>query len=152
MDEYDRKILAQLQIDGRLTVTEVAERIGLSLSPCHRRLRALEQAGVITSYRAQLDPAAIGLKFSAVVFVTLREGDRHAVSAFEAAVEDVPEITQAQRLFGMPDYMLQVVSRDVETFRVLYDETLSALPGVQRLTSTLVMKSVIEGRPLPLNG
>lgn len=150
MDEVDRKILAELQRDGRLTVTELGERIGLSLSPCHRRVRALEQSGVISAYRAQVDPTKVGLNFSAVVFVTLRVGDRDSVQAFEAALMGVPKIVQAQRLFGDPDYMLHVLSRDLSDFRELYDERLSALPGVQRLTSTLVMKSVVQNRPVPL--
>ena len=150
MDNIDRKILAELQSDGRLSVTDLADRIGLSLSPCHRRVRALEQSGVIRGYRAQLDPANLGFSFSALVFVTLREGDRQAVEAFESAVRDVPQIIQAQRLFGDPDYLLHVVSRDLSAFQLLYDEQLSALPSVQRLTSTLVMKNVVQDRPLPL--
>ncbi len=150
MDNIDRKILAELQSDGRLSVTDLADRIGLSLSPCHRRVRTLEQSGVIRGYRAQLDPANLGFSFSALVFVTLREGDRQAVEAFETAVRDVPQIIQAQRLFGDPDYLLHVVSRDLSAFQLLYDEQLSALPSVQRLTSTLVMKNVVQDRPLPL--
>ena len=152
MDITDQRILAELQKDGRLTVTELAERIGLSVSPCHRRVRALEQSGAIRGYRAELDPAALGLKFSALVFITLRDGDRRAVDAFEHAVADVPQVLQAQRLFGDPDYLLHVITRDLAAFRQLYDEHLSALPGVQRLTSTLVMKDVVIDRPLPLNG
>ncbi|MEN5365804.1 Lrp/AsnC family transcriptional regulator [Stenotrophomonas sp. TWI273] len=152
MDITDQRILAELQKDGRLTVTELAERIGLSVSPCHRRVRALEQSGAIRGYRAELDPAALGLKFSALVFVTLRDGDRQAVDAFEHAVADVPQVLQAQRLFGDPDYLLHVITRDLAAFRQLYDEHLSALPGVQRLTSTLVMKDVVIDRPLPLHG
>jgi len=152
MDITDQRILAELQKDGRLTVTELAERIGLSVSPCHRRVRALEQSGAIRGYRAELDPAALGLKFSALVFITLRDGDRGAVDAFEHAVADVPQVLQAQRLFGDPDYLLHVITRDLAAFRQLYDEHLSALPGVQRLTSTLVMKDVVIDRPLPLNG
>jgi len=152
MDATDQRILAELQKDGRLTVTELAERIGLSVSPCHRRVRALEQSGAIRGYRAELDPAALGLKFSALVFVTLRDGDRQAVDAFEHAVADVPQVLQAQRLFGDPDYLLHVITRDLAAFRQLYDEHLSALPGVQRLTSTLVMKDVVIDRPLPLHG
>ena len=150
MDDVDRRILAELQADGRLTVTELAERVQLSVSPCHRRLRALEQSGVIAGYRAHLDPAALGLNFSALVFVTLREGDRHAVSTFETAVSDVPEVIQAQRLFGDPDYLLHIVTTDLPAFQALYDERLSALPGVQRLTSTLVMKNVVHNRALPV--
>lgn len=150
MDNIDRKILAELQSDGRLSVTELADRIGLSLSPCHRRVRALEQSGVIRGYKAQLDPGNLGFNFSALVFVTLREGDRQAVEAFEIAVMEVPQVIQAQRLFGDPDYLLQVVSRDLSAFQQLYDEQLSSLPSVQRLISTLVMKNVVQDRPLPL--
>lgn len=81
MDVIDRKILAQLQVDGRLTVTELADRVGLSLSPCHRRVRSLEEAGVIRDYRARLDAAALGLNFRAIVFATLR-GRPHRRAGF----------------------------------------------------------------------
>ncbi|GAY07127.1 Lrp/AsnC family transcriptional regulator [Pseudonocardia sp. N23] len=150
MDAVDRKILAELQNDGRLTVTELAERVRLSVSPCHRRLRALEASGAISGYRAQLDAPSLGLGFDAVVFVTLRGSDRDTVRGFEDAVVEVPNVIQAQRLFGDPDYVMRVVARDLPAFQELYDEQLSALPGVLRLASTLVMKSVVENRPLPL--
>jgi DNA-binding Lrp family transcriptional regulator len=96
MNELDRKILAELQLDGRLSVTDLAARIGLSLSPCHRRVRAMEQSGVIRGYRADLDPSSIGLDFGALVFVTLREGDRHAVESFEKAVVEIPQGDRSQ--------------------------------------------------------
>lgn len=150
MDRIDQKILAELQADGRLSITELADRVGLSLSPCHRRVRALEESGVIVGYRAQLAPAALGLNFSAMVFVTLREGNRQAVEAFEDSVMQIPQVVEAQRLFGEPDYLLHVVARDLPAFQQLYDERLSSLPNVQRLTSTLVMKRVIQDRSLPL--
>ncbi|MBV7572647.1 Lrp/AsnC family transcriptional regulator [Pseudomonas sp. PDM32] len=150
MDRIDRKILSELQKDGRLSVTELAERVGLSLSPCHRRVRALEESGVLLGYRAQLDPGALGLNFSAMVFATLREGDRLAVEAFETALLGIPQIVDAQRLFGEPDYLLHVITQDLPAFQRLYDESLSTLPNVQRLTSTLVMKRVVQDRPLPL--
>ena len=150
MDRIDQKILAELQADGRLSVTDLADRVGLSLSPCHRRVRALEQSGVILGYRAQLAPSALGLTFSAMVFVTLREGDHQAVAAFENALQGIAQIVEAQRLFGEPDYLLQVITRDLPAFQRLYDERLSTLPNVQRLTSTLVMKQVIQDRTLPL--
>ena len=147
MDSIDRKILAELQSDGRLSLTELAERVNLSLSPCHRRVRALEQSGAITGYRASLDPAKMGFNFLAIVFATLKEGDRKAVSAFEEAVEEIPQIVLAQRLFGDPDYLMHVVTRDLSAFQKLYDEKLSAMPGVQHLRSTLVMKTVVQDRP-----
>lgn len=150
MDSIDRKILAELQSDGRLSITDLAERVNLSLSPCHRRLRALEHSGVITGYRATLNPVQMGFAFSAIVFVTLREADKKAVSAFEEAIVDVPQVVLVQRLFGDPDYLMQVVTRDLPAFQKLYDEKLSAMPGVQRLTSTLVMKTVVHDRPYPL--
>jgi len=150
MDDVDRKILAELQQDGRLTLTELAERVRLSVSPCHRRLRALERSGAITGYHARLDAAALGLTFESLVFVTMRYEDRETVAAFEQAVADIPNVLQAQRLFGDPDYLLRVTTRDLAAYRRLYDERLATLPGVQRLSSTLVMASVVESRPLPL--
>jgi DNA-binding Lrp family transcriptional regulator len=150
MDALDRKILAELQRDGRLTVTELAGRVGLSLSPCHRRLRALEQSGAISGYHAHLDANALGLTFEALVFVTMRAGDRDTVDAFEQAVAAIPDVLQAQRLFGDPDYLLRIITRDLPAYQKLYDNRLATLPGVQRLSSTLVMKSVVENRPLPL--
>jgi DNA-binding Lrp family transcriptional regulator len=150
MDRFDRKILAELQRDGRQSLTELAERVGLSLSPCHRRVRALEDAGIILGYRARLSPIELGLRFSALVFVTLREGHQQAVADFESALPQIAEVVEAQRLFGDPDYLLHVVTVDLPAFQQLYDEHLSRLPNVQRLTSTLVMKRVIQDRPLPI--
>jgi len=150
MDDFDRKILAELQVDGRLSLTDLADRVGLSLSPCHRRVRALEDAGVIRGYRAELDADRLGLSFSALVFVTLRDGDRNSVHSFEEAVVGVTQVIQAQRLFGDPDYLLHVITHDLPAFQRLYDEKLSALPSVHRLTSTLVMKTVVRERPLAM--
>jgi DNA-binding Lrp family transcriptional regulator len=150
VDALDWKILAELQQDGRLTVTELAERVGLSLSPCHRRLRALEHSGAISGYHAHLNANALGLTFEALVFVTMRGGDRATVDAFEQAVAAIPHVREAQRLFGEPDYLLRIITADLPAYQELYDERLATLPGVQRLSSTLVMKSVVEKRPLPL--
>ncbi|EFL24274.1 AsnC family transcriptional regulator [Streptomyces himastatinicus ATCC 53653] len=150
MDDVDRKILAELQKDGRLTVTELAERVRLSLSPCHRRLRALERSGAISGYRAHLDAHTLGLTFDALVFITMHDASRDTVADFEQAVAAIPNVLQAQRLFGDPDYLLRVVTRDLPAFQELYDDRLATLPGVQRLSSTLVMKDVVVDRPLPL--
>jgi DNA-binding Lrp family transcriptional regulator len=150
MDDIDRKILAELQKDGRLTVTELSERIGLSLSPCQRRVRALEQAAVICGYRATIDRASVGLSFSAIVFATLRNMTSEGVASFERALLDIPEITHAERLFGDPDYMLRVVTHDLIAFQTLYDRSLLTLPCLLRMTSTIVMKSICQDRPLAL--
>ncbi|MFF1586515.1 Lrp/AsnC family transcriptional regulator [Streptomyces sp. NPDC058286] len=149
MDAMDRKILTELQLDGRLTITELAARVQLSVSPCHRRLRDLEREGAIRGYRAVVDPAVVGLDFEALVFATLRWENRDTVTAFEEAVTAIPHVIQAQRLFGDPDYLLRVATADLAAYQQLYDQQLAQLPGVQRLTSTLVMKNVVQDRPLP---
>ena len=149
MDAIDWKILAALQEDGRLTVTELASRVGLSVSPCHRRLRELERTGTIRGYRAIVDAVAVGLTFEALVFVTMRQEDRDTLLGFEEAVAKIPEVIQAQRLFGDPDYLLRVLTADLAAYQRLEDDELAALPGIQRLTSTLVMKRVVDSRPLP---
>lgn len=149
VDVVDRNILAQLQQDGRLTITELASRVGLSVSPCHRRLRELERAGAIRGYRAVVDPEVLGLTFEALVFVTMHQEDRDTLLGFEAGVAAIPEVLQAQRLFGDPDYLLRIVTTDLAAYQALQDEHLTALPGVQRMTSTLVMKKIVTDRPLP---
>ncbi|HSK54808.1 MAG TPA: Lrp/AsnC family transcriptional regulator [Jiangellales bacterium] len=149
MDAIDRQILAEMQADGRLTVTDLAARIGLSLSPTHRRLRALEQRGAIRGYRAVVDPAVVGLTFEALVFVTMKQEDRETLLGFEEAIAAIPNVLQAQRLFGDPDYLLRVRTTDLAAYAELEDDTLSAIPGVQRLNSTLVMKQVVADRAIP---
>ena len=148
MDAIDREILALLQADGRITLTELSKKVQLSLSRCQRRVRDLEAAGIIEGYRAVLNPGAVGLKFEALIFATL---DRAAnVTAFDAALTEVPEVIEAQRLFGAPDYLLRIVTADQTAFQRLYDEVLILLPGIRGLKSTIVMKQSVPLRPLPL--
>ncbi|MGD0245369.1 MAG: Lrp/AsnC family transcriptional regulator [Streptosporangiaceae bacterium] len=150
MDAVNRAILAELQADGRLTVTELADRVRLTPGPCHRRLRELERSGVITGYRALVNPAAVGLGFEALVQVTLERGDAGTVTAFETAIAGLPQVRHAERLFGDPDYLLRVAARDLDSFAALRDQSLATLPGILRLTSTIVMKRIVDNRPLPL--
>lgn len=149
VDAIDRKILAELQVEGRLSVTDLAARVGLSVSPCHRRLRDLERSAIITGYRATVDANALGLTFEALAFVTMRQEDRDTLLSFEAQLAKIPDVIQAQRLFGDPDYLVRVVVADLAAYQQLEDDHLAALPGVQRITSTLVMKHVVANRPLP---
>ncbi|ABG99931.1 transcriptional regulator, AsnC family protein (plasmid) [Rhodococcus jostii RHA1] len=149
MDGIDRKILALLQEDGRQKITELAPRVQLSVSRCHRRLRELENAGVIKGYRAIIDASSVGLGFEVLVFVTMSQEDRKTLTKFDAAVAAIPNVVHAQRLFGDPDYLLRVVTADLASYQRLYMEHLAELPGVQRLNSTIVMEQVVEPRPLP---
>ncbi|HEV8462159.1 MAG TPA: Lrp/AsnC family transcriptional regulator [Gaiellaceae bacterium] len=150
MDAIDRKILAELQMNGRLTLTELADRVRLSLSPCQRRLRRLERDGAIRGYRALIDPAAVGLGFEVLVHVTMDREDAATIAQFEDGLAKVAAVRSAERLFGEPDYLLRVVTADIGAYQVLRDEQLATLPGVHRLSSTIVMKQVVGERPLPL--
>ena len=150
MDAMDRKILAELQLNGRLTLTELADRVRLSLSPCQRRLRRLEGDGTIRGYRALIDPAAVGLGFEVLVHVTMDREDAATIARFEDELASVAAVRSAERLFGDPDYLLRVVTADLAAYQVLRDEQLATLPGVHRLSSTIVMKRIVDERPLPL--
>ena len=151
MDKLDRAILAQLQRDGRLSNVELAERVGLSPSPCLRRVRALEAAGVITGYRAVLDPAKVDRAFQVLVHVTMAVGDRKAtMEAFEAGVDAIDEIIECRRMFGDPDYLLWVAVEDLQAYERLYMGKLVGLPGVARTTSQLTLKTVKPGGRLPV--
>src|SRR6516165_12328068 len=151
MDAIDRQIIAELQAEGRLTVPALAQRVNLSVAPCHRRLRELEQAGVIRGYRAVIDPATIGLGFEVLVQVTMDREDAATIEKFERGLAKVPAVRHAERLFGDPDYLLRVSTADIAAFQSLRDEKLATLPGVQRLTSTIVMKRVVDERPFPVS-
>ncbi len=148
MDGIDRAILRHLQDDGRMTATALAQEIGLTLAPCHRRLRELETTGVIRGYRADVDPVKINLGFEALVFVTLK--DRQNMKAFEQEVTLNEQIVDAQRLFGEPDFLLRVMAVDLPAYQRFYDDVLIALPGVEKLTSTIVMKNLKSGGRLPI--
>lgn len=148
MDAIDRKILALLQDDGRMTFTELAAEVQLSVSRCQRRVRDLKADGVIREYRGVIDAKKVGLGFEVIAFATLAHPD--SIHEFDLAVDAVPEIIEAQRLFGEPDYFIRIVASDREAYQRLYDEKLSTLPGLRSLNSTIVMKEVVAPRGLPL--
>ena len=150
VDRIDRQILRELQRDGRLSNAELAERVGLTPSPCLRRVNRLEQDGVIRGYRARLDPAAVGRGFQAFVSVVMAKEDRSTVAEFECRIAELPEVVEAMRLFGDPDYLLRVAVADIAAYERLHTDTLSLLPGVARLTSHLTMKQVKEDAGLPV--
>lgn len=148
MDKLDKKILAILQENGRISLTELAEKVGLSISPCQRRLKQLEQDGIITGYRAEVAPEKVGLNFSAIVFVKMKNNKGDNIREFERALSNIPEIVQAQSLLGDPDFILHIVTADMKAFQDLYDRRLTKLPHITGITSTLVMKTIIAPRAL----
>lgn len=150
MDEIDRAILRQLQRHGRIPNNELADRVGLSPSPCLRRVRNLEASGVITGYTAVLDRSAVGCEYEPIVWVTLTIVTRESMLAFEEAIQEIPEVVEAARMMGQPDYLLRVVTADAAAFEALYIDRLARLPHVQTLTSQLAMKVVKRTSELPM--
>lgn len=144
LDRFDRSILTVLAEDGRISITDLAKRIGLSKSPTQARLRRLEQAGVIIGYRALLDPIQLGLDHVAFVEVRLSDTRENALTAFNAAVAKVPEIEQAHMIAGNFDYLLKVRTRDMSRYRQFLGETISTLPHVAGTSTYVAMEAVKE--------
>lgn len=149
MDATDRQILTHLQREGRISINDLAERVNLTSAPTSRRVRELERSGAVRGYRADVDPAALGLGFEALVHVTMNLEDTATLAEFERALAQIPEMRHAERLFGDPDYLLRVVARDIEDFADLRDQRIAALPGVGQVTSTIVMRTIVDNQPLP---
>ncbi len=152
MDQTDLAILHHLQLDGRMPNNELAEAVGLSPSPCLRRVRNLESAQIITGYTAVVDRDAVQCSYEPIVWVTLESVTRNSMLEFEEAIAAVPHIVEASRMMGQPDYLLRIVTADSEAFEALYIDTLAALPHVQTLTSQVAMKVVKRSHILPLPG
>jgi len=150
MDRLDRAILRHLQADGRLTNVELAERVRLSPSPCLRRVRALERAGVIRGYHADIDPVAVGRGFEVEVTIELTHKDRATVEAFERRIAQLEPVTECRRLFGLPDYLLRVAVEDTAAYEAFYMNELAELPGLARVNSQFTMKVVERGGAVPV--
>jgi Lrp/AsnC family transcriptional regulator, leucine-responsive regulatory protein len=142
MDEVDRSILAILDKDGRISNAELAERVGLSPSPCLRRVRRLEKTGVIRGYRAVIDPAAIGRSLRVLVGVRIVRHARTDVVAFERAVVKLPEVLYTYHVAGSYDYILQVEVADLPAYEDFHANRLAALPSVAAVTSYVTMKTL----------
>lgn len=145
MDSFDYAILRLLEADGRSSYVGLAEQVGLSKTPCWARVQNLEKDGVIRGYRAVLDPAALGLGLNAFVQVSIEFGSH---TAFEAAALAHPAITECYTTAGDGDYLLRVVTRDVGTLDSLLREDLCRLPGVQRFSTQICLKTIKDGGAL----
>ncbi|WP_299419398.1 Lrp/AsnC ligand binding domain-containing protein [uncultured Shimia sp.] len=144
LDRYDRAILDVLGRDGRSSITDLAKEIGLSKSPTQARLRRLESDGVITGYRALLDPIRLGLDHVAFVEVKLSDTREKALQAFNAAVSEVPEIEQAHMIASHFDYLLKVRTTNMAAYRHVLGEKISALPHVASTSTYVAMQAVKE--------
>ncbi len=142
MDSIDHDILFHLLQDGRLTNVELAKRVGLTPPPCLRRVKRLEEAGVIAGYRAVVDPAAVGRGLEVLVDIEVSATDRATVQAFEETVASYDEVIEFRRLFGRPDYFLRVAVADHAAYEAFLTDRLTGLPGVLRTESHLTMKKI----------
>jgi Lrp/AsnC family transcriptional regulator, leucine-responsive regulatory protein len=150
MDSVDRAILSALQDDGRLANVELAERVRLSPSATLRRVRNLEASGAIAGYHADIDPAAVGRGFQITVHATLIFRNRETIETFEAAVRELDEVIECQRMFGDPDYLIRVAVADSAAYEQFLINTFADLPGLARMTSQFTMKTIKPGGRLPL--
>jgi Lrp/AsnC family leucine-responsive transcriptional regulator len=146
-DRFDSAILRILAAEGRLSVTELARRIGLSKSPTQTRLKRLEDTGVILGYRALVDPARIGAAHVAFVEVKLADTRESALAAFNAAVRAVPEIEECHMIAGGFDYLLKVRTADIFSYRQVLAERVSSLPHVTSTSTHVAMEAVKESGP-----
>ena len=150
LDRTDLKILDALQTDGRLTNAELAERVGLSLSPCWRRLKRLEESGVITGYQALLNRKALGLGVTAFVRVDIERHTPAMERRFEESIADLDEIVSCHVISGEGAFMLVVMSESLESFSKFALDTLMALPGVKDTCTSFSLKEVKSSTALPL--
>ena len=153
LDRYDRHILQLLQEQGRLTNQELADRIGLSPSPCLRRVRALEDAGLIAGYRAVLDARRLGLALMALVHISMDRHTPERFANFEARVRDLPEVIECLLITGQDaDYQVKVVVRDMDAYQDLLLNRITRIEGVTGVHTSFVLRQVVAEGPLPVTG
>ena len=142
LDSIDRAIIEELGRDGRLSNTELAQRVRLTAAPCLRRVRRLEQEGIITGYHAHFDPVAVGRPFEITVSVEILMTDLRSVEEFESLVAQMDEVVEARRVLGRPDYILRVMVADVAAYERFQTTKLLVLPGVSRTISHQTIKLI----------
>lgn len=142
----DRRILAELQKAGRLTHAELGERVGLSTTPVWRRVKRLEDAGVIRGYEAVVDPTSVGLHETIFVNVTVQSHSRELQDAFAAAVAEIPEVLSAHFVSGDSDFLLRIAAGGTDHYHSLLIERLYRLPGVQYVRSTFALRTIKDER------
>ncbi len=150
MDFKDKQILSELQSDGRLTNLDLAERVNLSPSACHRRVKSLEDAGIIDKYVAIVSARKIGKKTSVFVQATLDNQRRETLEKFERAVERVDEVMECYLMGGQSDYIMRVLVADPSEYERLHQDVLTRLPGVQRVVSNFAIRSLFRRTAIKL--
>jgi len=150
LDRYERKILRELQRDSDQTTAEIANKVGLSPSPCWRRIDRLEKEGVIRARVAVIDRRKIGLNAHIFAQVRLNAHGRSNLDEFSAAIRAFPEVLDAYVLMGQTDFMLRIVASDIDAYERFFFQKLSKLPGVQEITSTVALSDIKSTHELPI--
>ncbi|MBD9525749.1 MULTISPECIES: Lrp/AsnC family transcriptional regulator [Paracoccus] len=149
LDEIDRKILAELQADGRMTNVELARRVGISAPPCLRRVRALEEAGFIRGYHADINPSELGFDVHVFALVRLVSQSERDLAAFEALARELPLVRECHMLNGEIDFILKCVSPDLPTFQRFLTESLTSAPNVASVKTSLVIRCAKDEPGVP---
>lgn len=152
LDRIDRRILEELQADARLSSADLAERVSLTTSPWWRRVKRLEEEGLISGYHARLDAGRLGYQVTAIVQVSLDKKDTASLQAFEAAVQEIPQVVACFRISGRYDHQLIVVAEDLEAYGVFSGNYINGLPGVKEVYTSFVLKQVKVATNPPLPG
>ena len=150
MDEYDRKILSVLSVEGRISMTALGERVGLSKTPVTARVKRLEEDAVITGYRATLSASKLGVEHIAFLEVKLSDTREKALDAFNQAVRAIPEVEACHMIAGGFDYLIKVRTSDIFAYRQVLGEQLSRLPNVASTSTYISMQSVVDTAPIDL--
>ncbi|PVV06194.1 MAG: AsnC family transcriptional regulator [gamma proteobacterium symbiont of Ctena orbiculata] len=151
LDRFDRRILEELQRDGRISNQDLAERIGLSPSPCLRRVRALEEFGIITGYRALLDANKLELDLMALIHISMDRHTPERFENFERKIMSLPEVLECLLITGQDaDYQVKVVVRDMEAYQILLLNKITRIEGVTGVHSSFVMRKVVNTTALPV--
>ena len=149
LDETDLRILRAMQSDGSLTVTEIAERAGISQSPCSRRIAALEKQGVIKGKQTIIDASSLGFETLVIVRIRLKSHEAGQLEAFKQAAKSIPEIQIALLVLGDFDFYLRIIVRDIEHYHQLLQRKLVSLPGVREMQSSVILEVVKDTPALP---
>ncbi len=150
LDEIDRQLLRELQDEGRITNVELAHRVGLTAPPCLRRVRSLEEAGVIKGYHADLDASKLGFTITVFALVSLKSQAEEALRAFEDHMRELPEVRECHMLNGEIDFILKIVSRDLQSFQEFLTSRLTPAPNVDNVKTSLTIRTAknLPGVPL----
>ena len=152
LDRIDIKLLDELQKHGRITNVELAHRVGLTAPPCLRRVRSLEEEGVIRGYHADLDPPKLGFAITVFAMVSLRSQAEDDLKAFEQHIQGLPEVRECHMLNGEIDFMLKIVSRDLQTFQEFLTSKLTPAPNVVSVKTSLTIRTAKHIPGVPIEG